>query len=161
MMRAAIVLSLLLVGCSSAPEPVDDDAAGRALEAAAHKAGIVGDIADATGVYAVGEDRLCMTGAAPRYRIGVSVDFGDGQRCIAHGTAQGRGALAIDLGDGCRLTATHNGDRLLFPVRAPAGCARYCQGRATLDTLALDRLSEASGEATRLRGADGKLLCAD
>jgi hypothetical protein len=161
MLRVAVVLALLLAACSPARDTGDDDAAGRALETSARKAGIIGDIADATGVYAVGEDRLCMTGAAPRYRIGVSVDFGDGQRCIAHGTAQGRGTLAIDLGDGCRFTATHNGDRLLFPVRAPAGCARYCQGRATLDTLALDRLSEASGEATRLRGADGKLLCTD
>jgi hypothetical protein len=161
MIRAALAPVVLLAACSPARDAREDDAAGRALEAAARNAGIVGDVAEATGVYAVGEDRLCLTGAAPRYRIGVSVDFGEGQRCIAHGTAKGRGDLAIDLGEGCRFTATRNGDRLLFPVRTPAGCARSCQGRATLDTLALDRLSEASGEATRLRGADGKLLCAD
>ena len=111
-------------------------------------------------ILAEGRD-ASLTGVAPRYRIGVSVDFGEGQRCIAHGTARGRGGLAIVLGEGCRFVATRNGDRLLFPVRTPAECARSCQGRATLDTLALDRLSEASGEATRLRGADGKLLCAD
>jgi len=161
MTRAAVALSLLLAACSPARDVRDEDAAGKALETAARAAGIVGDRADATGIYAVGEDRLCLTGTAPRYRIGVSVDFGEGQRCVAHGTAQGRDALAIDLGDGCRFTASRTGDRLLFPVRTPPACARACQGRATLDTLVLHRLSEASGEATRLRGADGRLLCAD
>lgn len=161
MIRGAVLLVSLLAACSPAQEVREDDSAGRALEAAARSAGIVSDVTEAAGVYAVGEDRLCLTGTAPRYRIGVSVDFGEGQRCLAHGSAQGRGDLALDLGDGCRFTATRNGDRLLFPVRTPAACARSCQGRATLDTLAFDRLSEASGEATRLRGVDGKLLCAD
>lgn len=161
MTRGAVMLVSLLAACSPARDAREDDTSGRALEAAARNAGIVSDVAEAAGVYAVGEDRLCLTGTAPRYRIGVSVDFGEGQRCLAHGSAQGRGDLAIDLGDGCRFTATRNGDRLLFPVRTPAACARSCQGHATLDTLALDRLSEASGEATRLRGADGKLLCVD
>lgn len=161
MIRGAVLLVSLLTACSPARDPREDDAAGRALEAAARDAGIVSDVAEATGVYAAGEDRLCLTGSAPRYRIGVSVDFGEGQRCIARGTAQGRGDLLIDLGQGCTFTAKRNGDQLLFPVRTPTACARSCQGRATLDTLALDRLSEASGEATRLRGADGKLLCAD
>ena len=161
MIRAALAPLLLLAACSPAHDTRDDDAAGRALEAAARDAGIVGEVAEASGIFAAGEDRLCLAGTAPRYRIGVSVDFGEGQRCIAHGTAKGRGDLAIDLGEGCRFTATRNGDRLLFPIRTPAACARSCQGRATLDTLTFDRLSEASGEATRLRGADGKLLCAD
>ncbi|MEH3121269.1 MAG: hypothetical protein PGN16_04680 [Sphingomonas phyllosphaerae] len=161
MIRGAAALALLLAACSPTPDAREDDTAGRALEAAARSAGIVSDVADATGVYAAGEDRLCLTGAAPRHRIGVSVDFGEGQRCIAHGTAQGRGDLTVDLGQGCNFLARRDGDRLLFPVRTPAACARSCQGRATLDALALDRLSEASGEATRLRGADGKLLCAD
>ncbi|WP_028965931.1 hypothetical protein [Sphingomonas phyllosphaerae] len=161
MRRGAVLLVSLLTACSPARDSREDDTAGRALEVAARHAGIVSDVAEAAGVYAVGEDRLCLTGTAPRYRIGVSVDFGEGQRCLAHGSAQGRGDLAIDFGDGCRFTATRNGDRLLFPVRTPAACARSCQGRATLDTLAFDRLSEASGEASRLRGADGKLLCAD
>ncbi|MFK3890187.1 hypothetical protein [Sphingomonas sp. NPDC079357] len=161
MICRAVVLLTLLAACSPAHDVREDDAAGRALEVAAHRAGLVSEVADATGVYAVGEDRLCLTGAAPRYRIGVSVDFGEGQRCIGHGIAQGRGDLTVDLGDGCRFTATRIGDQLLFPVRTPAACARSCQGRATFDTLSLDRLSEASGEATRLRGADGKLLCVD
>ena len=44
----------------------------------------------------------------------------------------------------------------------PMGEGSYkLQKAGQLDALALDRLSEASGEATRLRGADGKLLCAD
>ncbi len=161
MIRGAVLVVALLAACSPARDPREDDAAGRALETAARDAGIVSDLAEATGVYAAGEDRLCLTGAVPRYRIGVSVDFGDGQRCIARGTAEGRGDLLIDLGQGCTFTAKRHGDRLLFPVRAPAACKRSCQGRATLDALTLDRLSEASGEATRLRGADGRLLCAD
>ncbi|VXD03096.1 hypothetical protein [Sphingomonas sp. 8AM] len=159
MTRVAVALSLLLAACSATPVASDDDDAGRALESAARRAGIAGDMADAGGVYAAGDDRLCLVGSAARYRVGVNVDFGDGQRCIARGVARGRDALAIDLGNGCLFTATRNGDRLLFPPRSPPACARACQGRATLDALVLDRLSEAGGEAERLRGGDGKLLC--
>ncbi|MDR6787951.1 hypothetical protein J2Y58_001303 [Sphingomonas sp. BE138] len=155
------VLLVLLAACGQPADPVDDAAAGRALEAAARNVGIVADAADAAGVYAAGEDRACLTGAAPRYRIGVSVDYGGGQRCLAHGEARGKRNLTVDLGGGCRFTATRDGDRMSFPAQTPVACATVCQGRATLDALALDRLSEAAGEAARLRGADGKLLCAD
>ncbi len=161
-MWRALAALLLLGACARAPDTGDEAAAGQALEGAARNAGIVADARDAAGVYAAGEDRVCMTrSAADSYRIGVSVDYGEGHRCIAHGTAKGRPALDSDLGAGCRMPITRDGDRLLFPPRAPAACARLCQGRATLDALAVDRLSEADGEAARLRGADGKLLCAN
>lgn len=158
-MRRAIAAVLLLGACQRTP-PADEVAAGRALEAAARNAGIVGDPADAAGVYAAGDDRLCLTGAAPSYRIGISVDFGEGQRCLAQGLARGRDSLSLDIGKGCTMVVARDGDRLLFPARVPEACAHACQGRATFDALALDRLSEAGGEAARLRGADGKLLCA-
>ncbi len=157
-----MLAALLLAGCERSPEASDDAAAGRALEAAALDAGIVADPADAVGVYAAGEDRVCMARIAPdRYRIGVSVDYGAGQRCIAHGTARGRATLDVDLGAGCRVKVSHDGDRLSFPAQTPAKCAPLCQGRAALDALTVDRLSGAGGEAARLRGADGALLCTD
>lgn len=155
-----VLLPGLLAGCGPAAE-ADEAAAGRALEQAARTAGIVVDLADARGVYAAGEDRLCLTGAAPRYRIGVSVDYGEGQRCLARGDARGRGDLTIDLGQGCGFAVRRDGDRLLFPAKVPDACARACQGRASFDALAYERLSEAGGEAARLRGSDGKLLCGD
>lgn len=162
MRRALAALLLLLGGCERAPDAGEDAAAGRALEAAALNAGIVADAADAAGVYAAGDDRVCLTRtAANRYRIGVSVDYGEGQRCIARGTARGRATLDVALAGECRLTVTRDGDRLLFPARTPAACAPLCQGRATFDALAIDRLSEAGGESARLRGADGQLLCVD
>lgn len=157
----ASLLLALLAACGPKAGEGDDAAAGRALEAAARNLGLVADARDATGVYAAGEDRACLTGASPRYRIGVSIDYGDGQRCLAKGTARGKDDLAIDLGGDCRFTAARDGDRMTFPAQTPAACAAVCQGRATLDAVALDRLSEGAGEAARLRGADGKLLCAD
>jgi hypothetical protein len=161
-MRRALAAVLLVGACGRAPDAGEDAAAGQALETAARTAGIVADDRDAAGVYAAGEDRVCITRtAADRYRIGISVDYGAGQRCIARGVARGRTTLDAALGTGCRLPVARDGDRLLFPARAPAACAALCQGRATLDALAVDRLSEAGGEAARLRGGDGTLLCTD
>jgi hypothetical protein len=161
-MWRALVALLLLGACGRAPGADEDATAGQALEAAARNLGIIADPRDAAGVYAAGEDRACLTRTAgDRYRIGVSIDYGEGQRCIANGSARGTATLDADLGQDCRLPIARDADRLLFPARMPAACARLCQGRATFDALAIDRLSEAGGEAARLRGADGKLLCAD
>lgn len=166
-MRVALAGALLLLagGCDRAAE--SDDAAGRALETAAHAAGMIADAGAPTGVFAAGDDRICVTrgDAGERYRIGVSVDYGAGQRCIARGSAAGGSAaggarLAVDLGAGCRFDAGWDGDRLAFPATLPGGCARSCQGRATMDALYAERLSAAVGETARVRGADGRLLCA-
>ena len=157
--RAVGTLALLCGGCDGGMEHAAGD--GPALERAAREAGLVGDTANLTGVYAAGDDRVCVTrgaGAAAAYRIGVSVDYGPGQRCIARGTAGGR--LKIDLGRGCVFAAEAEGERLTFPTALPAGCARLCQGHATLEALSVERLSAAIGEAARLRDTDGKLLCA-
>lgn len=162
MRRAALVALLAVAACSRGSEEATEPTAGRALEAAALNAGLVSDTGDAGGVYAAGDDRVCLSETARRrFRIGVSVDYGEGQRCIAHGIASGGEALDIDLGNGCRFRATPDGERLAFPVPVPDACTALCQGRATLDGLAVERLSAAPGEAARLRGADGNLLCAD
>lgn len=164
-MRETLLAAIVLLSCGcerTAPRNADA-AAGRAMEAAARGAGLIDTARGASGVYASGDDRICVmqraTGA--RFRIGVSVDYGDGQRCVGRGTAVGREDLALDLGGDCRFHATHDGERLTFPAHVPAACARQCQGRATFDALSVERLSEAAGEAERLRGADGGLLCTD
>ncbi|KTT76788.1 hypothetical protein [Sphingomonas endophytica] len=160
MRRIAGLLALILAtGCSRPTAEAGEPTAGRALEAAARQAGMMGDSRDAAGVYAAGENRLCVARRGRRYDIGVSVDYGVGQRCVARGSAGGRDSLTIDFGTGCRFTARRDGDLLAFPTRVPDGCASLCQGRAALDGLMVERLSEAAGEAARLRGADGELLC--
>lgn len=137
--------------------------AGEALERAARTAGLVSDPRQVTpvGMFSSESDRVCIAPLdGTRRRIGVSIDYGDGQRCLARGTVSGRTALRMKLGDGCSFTARLDAERLRFPAVLPAACDRACTGRASLGALTAGRLSDAPGEALRARGADGALLCA-
>lgn len=157
-------LLLVLAGCDRAIEPVAQTAgAGQALESAAIDAGIVADPArlDPAGVYVSDTDQVCVVPTAGGgYAIGASVDYGEGQGCVARGTATGIETLAVDLGDDCRVTVRFDGTRLTFPANVPAACARACTGRASLAALNAERLSTAPSEAAALRDPTGKPLCA-
>ena len=167
MRHAAATLLLLLAGCDRAGDSVADPRGGEALEAAARAADLVADPARVlpVGVFTADGDRLCVVpqggGDESRYRIGASVDYGEGQRCTARGAATGRASLAVDFGGGCTFEAQGDRDRVIFPSVLPGACDRTCEGRATLAALRVERLSDAAAEAARLRGADGKLLCGD
>jgi hypothetical protein len=157
-------LLLLLAGCDQTVEPAaQDPSAGQALENAAIAAGIVTDPErlDPAGVYVSDTDRVCIVPKAGGvYVIGASVDYGDGQGCVARGTATGVETLKVDLGGDCRMTARFEGARLTFPAGVPAGCARACTGRASLAALNAERLSTAPSEALALRDAADRPLCA-
>lgn len=158
-----LAAAMLLAGCQrEAPPPPPPPGAGGDLERAALAAGLIADpaTADPTGVFQRGGDLVCLLPGDEAHVIGVSVDYGEGQRCVARGTARGRTSLAVDLGDGCRFDATLDADRLALPATLPAACDRACSGRATLAAVAVERLSAAGPEAARTRGADGALLCA-
>lgn len=167
MRHAAGALLFLLGSCGSADDRAADAGGGKALEKAARAADLVSDPAkvSATGAFAADADRICVVPRADvndaGYRIGASVDYGEGQRCTARGTARGGSALAVDFGSGCRFEAQADGERIVFPSILPAPCERMCEGRATLAALRVERLSDAPAEAARVRGADGKLLCED
>ena len=167
MRRTPVAALLLLAACGGSGNPTVDLEGGEALEKAARSAGLVADPARVTpvGVFVANADRLCVVparqGDDTAYRVGVSVDYGEGQRCAARGSAVRRDALAVDLGRGCRFDAQNEGDRIIFPRILPAACEAMCEGRATLAALRVDRLSDAAAEAARLRDADGALLCAD
>ncbi|MEH3046872.1 hypothetical protein [Sphingomonas adhaesiva] len=159
---------LLLAGCDRSGEAgAADPRGGQALEQAARTADLVPDPARVSpvGVFVADGDRVCVVpkgrDAEDGYRLGASVDYGEGQRCTARGAATGRSTMAVDFGSGCRFDAQSDGDRLVFPSVLPASCETVCEGRATLAALRVERLSDAAAEASRLRGADGKLLCAD
>lgn len=165
-MKLAGVAALAALSCLSA---CDRDAresdAGPALEQAARAAGMIGR-SGPTGVFASDSDRVCLVPLPDEgYRVGASVDYGEGQRCVAHGTARAAadrdGAVAVDFGGGCRFDATLTGDRLAFPAAVPEGCERLCSGRASLATLIGDRLSDSRAEAAAARDASGEPLCAD
>ncbi|GAA0731615.1 hypothetical protein [Sphingomonas japonica] len=159
-MRVALA-ALLLAGCSqiepsSAPKGPPD------LETAAIERGLVIDPAtvDLVGLYARAGDRLCITGGAGRYRIGAFVEYGEGQRCTARGTVARSGdTLTIAFGEGCRFDARYDGIRIAFPGRLPAACAQSCEGRASLEGLATERLSDSPSEAAALRDPDDRPLC--
>jgi hypothetical protein len=65
----------------------------------------------------------------------------------------------VRLGDKCRVSARFDGERIVFPAEAPAGCAALCTGRASLDAFTVERVSEAASEAGMLRAPGGRLLC--
>lgn len=158
---AAVATALvLLMGCDrSAPAPIVN--AGASLEIAARARGIVGDPTsiDPVGAYSGDTDRVCIVRSESEVRIGATVDYGEGQGCSARGTARGRGTLDIRLGDGCRFTATLDNDRIVFPAVLPPRCDRACRGRASLSSLAADRLSASEAEARSMPGPDGHPLC--
>ncbi|WP_425229904.1 hypothetical protein [Sphingomonas sp.] len=156
-----LALLLPLAAChQTQPQPAAATPGSR-LEAAARARGLVSDPAASSpvGSWANDSDRLCVAPAAGSLRFGVSVDYGDGQRCGASGNAERRGdRLRISFGD-CRFEARFEGDRIGFPAELPAACDRYCTGRASLTALTVERLSGAASEAQAVRGADGHLLC--
>ena len=160
--RAALGIAAagLLFGCERAAPPEAGNA-GAALEAAARARGLVGDpgtIAP-TGAYAGETDRVCIVPREDGYTIGAAVDYGEGQGCIARGTAQRKAKLEVRLGEDCRFTATLDGDRIAFPAVLPAACDRTCRGRASLSTLSAERLSASEAEARSLPAPDGQALC--
>ena len=164
MTRAGLLLMLATIvvgGCDRAPDVVRDGD-GPALERAAREAGVI-SAAGPAGVFASDTDRVCLLPLpGGTYRAGASVDYGENQRCIAHGTASDRadGTLAVDFGAGCSVNVTLDGDRLSFPAVVPEGCERRCVGRASLAALIADRLSDSRAEAAAARDPDGKPLCA-
>ncbi len=166
--RAAFGAALLLVGCHpGAPDPTAS-ATPQGLEAAAITAGVIPDPAstDLTGVYATGNDRICIVPSAKAYRIGVFVDYDETQNCGAAGVVTRDGdTLHVTLGagsdTGCSLDARFEGDRIVFPARVPDRCQQACRGRASIAALDVIRLSESAAEAATVRDARGRLLCGD
>lgn len=162
MIAPVFALALALMGCDREPaDPVVEDGAGRALEVAAIQVGMVANPArlDPVGAYASATDRLCIVGEGGSLRVGASVDYADGQRCVARGSATGRDKLRMDFGATCRFDALFDGGRVTFPATLPRGCDTRCTGRATLTALSADRLSGADAEARAMRGPDGEPLC--
>jgi len=161
-MRHAVALALMLAGCTSQPATDAETGAGAALERAARASGIVSDPSRVvpTGVYASGEDKVCLVPQGDdRYRIGASVDLGEQQHCVGRGTARGRDKLDVQMEEGCAFVASLDGDTIAFPAVLPAACDTMCEGRATLAALGATRLSDSVSEATRAVGSDGRPLC--
>ena len=161
MIRRAAWMLLLLGGCHRA-EPGAGATAGDRLEAAAVASGLVIDPAtrSLTGSWARETDRACVVPAGDNSRIGIAIDYGEGQACAGRGTLRRNGdSLYIRLGD-CRVQASFDGDRITFPGSVPAACERLCTGRASLAAMTVDRLSDSASEAATLRSPDGRLLCA-
>lgn len=107
-------------------------------------------------------DRACIVPAGRGVsRIGVLVDYGEGQGCVASGTLTRKGgALDIRLGDDCRIDAKFDGTRIIFPPAVPEGCRTVCRGRASLESFTVEQVSQSVSEAGTLRGVDGAPLCA-
>ena len=160
----AATLLLLAAGCdgrNDTPSPVGS--AGARLERAAIGAGLVIDPASRSivGAWARETDRACIVpdrgGEADR--IGVLIDYGEGQGCAASGTVGRDGdRLDLRLGD-CRLVARFDGERIVFPAEVPPACERLCTGRASLAAMTVERQSEAISEALNLRTPSGRSLC--
>lgn len=165
MRTAALVALVLLAACSSKQEAADvaTGGAGARLEQAAIAAGVVRDpaSADLTGVYANDPERVCVVPGASDFRIGVALDYGEGQQCSAVGSLKRAGdALKVDLGDGCAFEARFDGQGIKFPGALPDACQKKCTGRATMAGLSVDTLSSSLSEAMALSDAEGRALCA-
>lgn len=162
MRSAALATCLILVACGPPVSSSAVENAGVALERAAVARGLVADPAkvDPIGLYTSDSDSLCVVPAGGGYRVGASIDYGEGQGCSAAGTASGHATLAIRFGDACRLTARIEGDRVSFPATVPAGCDRFCTGRASLAALTADRVSGSAAEAESAVTPAGGALCA-
>lgn len=163
MKRAALAL-LLLAGCHAPPAEQESATPGDRIEAAAEAAGLVIDPASKSliGSWARDTDRACVVPSAKdggASRIGVLIDYGDGQGCAASGTVKRSGdRLDVRLG-ACRLTANFDGERITFPAAMPAACESLCTGRASLAAMSVERLSESQSEAAMLRAPNGRALC--
>jgi hypothetical protein len=165
---AAVAVALvLLAGCSRGSDEAavpTGGGAGARLEQAAIATGVIADpdSGDLTGVYARDLQRICVVPAATDFRIGVMLDYGQGQRCSGAGTVARDGArLHIDLGKGCRFDAGYDGERIAFPGALPDGCSALCSGRASLAGMAVDALSNSLSEALTVRDRRGRALCGD
>lgn len=169
MTRRALTLAVafMLVGCGRGGDDVDNSA-GERLETASIAAGLVADpaVVPLDGVWSRDTDRMCIL---PRSddksdsvrRIGVVLDYGEGQGCVASGTLERTGpALKVALGQ-CRFTARFDGDSIQFPAGLPTACNSLCTGRATLSALIVERVSASLAEARTLRSPGGKALCVD
>jgi hypothetical protein len=164
----------LLTSCQrDAPKPSATTPAPQGLEAAAIQAGVIPDPAstDITGLYASENDRICIVPSATAYRIGVFVDYDEQENCGGSGTVTRVGeTLHVTLGSGgggggeaaalCSFDARFEGDRIVFPARVPDACQKVCLRRASVAALDVARLSDSVSEASTLRDAKGRLLCA-
>lgn len=163
-MRSSVALVLLLAGCGREQPAAKPDTPGARLEAAAITQGLVVDTAMAAldGSWARDSDRVCIVGKERgEQRIGVVVDYGEGQGCSATGRVRLDGeTLDVEFRNGCRFAARFEGDRIVFPPEVPDGCAALCTGRATLAAVEVERLSASASEARTLRDRDGAPLCA-
>lgn len=155
----AVAAALLLAACGRGEPTATVEGGGAALEASARARGLVADAVERVGVFRTENDRLCLAPGKGGTLVGASVDYGQGQRCVARGSATGGGDLDVDFGGGCRFTARLDPDRLAFPAVIPEACARACSGRASLAAIRAERLSASAAEARQVRGADGDLLC--
>ena len=114
----------MLAGCSQPnPATVAADSPGGKLESAALAHGLVPDpTASIIGAWARDTDRVCVVPgrAGGDLAIGALVDYGEGQGCAASGIVKRSGGrLDIRFG-ACRMTATFDGDRIVFPPEVPA-----------------------------------------
>ena len=157
---------LILAGCGQGGDGADN-AAGERLETASIAAGLVADPAAAPldGVWSRDSDRMCISptgsGDGSTRRIGVTLDYGEGQGCVASGTLRRSGPeLKVAFGQ-CRFAARFDGDSIQFPASLPAACTTLCTGRATLSALIVERVSASLAEARTLRSPGGKALCVD
>ncbi|KQM65008.1 hypothetical protein ASE75_08100 [Sphingomonas sp. Leaf17] len=161
-MRRILALTLMVTACGPADPAGNDGSAGAALEAAAVTAGLVPDPTRAvlTGLWSRDSDRMCIVAGSGRdLRVGAIVDYGEGAGCAASGTAQrSTDTLAITFG-ACRIDATFDGERIVFPAEVPAACESLCTGRASLAALDVAQVSESVSEARALRGTTGQALC--
>ena len=152
-------LLLLLAACGrAAPAP---ETPGARLEAAAVTRGLVPDASGGSlvGSWASDSDRLCVVPNDDKLRVGVLIDYGEGQGCAATGEATRKGdRLRIAFGP-CRFEAEYDGERISFPAELPSACNAACTGRASLTALAVTRLSDSASEATTLRAPNGRALC--
>lgn len=157
-----IAAALALADCGEEPREAGGNTVS--LEAAARARGLVVDPADAplSGLYARGNDRLCMVEQGGAARIGMVSDFGDGLACAATGVARrSADSLSVELGaaNDCAFEAQFDGEHIVFPARLPEGCKRFCAPRASLSALSVGRLSASAPEAAALRDPNGRLLC--
>ncbi|PAX08482.1 hypothetical protein [Sphingomonas lenta] len=159
-----VLAALLLAGCGEDRATTNTASAGAKLEAAAIEAGLVPDPERATliGSWAADSDRVCVApGEGGRDRIGVLLDYGEGNGCVAAGGVRRAGdRLDVDFGR-CRVQARFDGERISFPASVPQDCERLCRGNATLSALSVARVSDSAAEAATLRTPSGRLLCAD
>lgn len=162
-MNRLAVLAVLLAGCGQGDRAASATSPGAALEAAAIEAGLVADPdrASLIGSWARESDRVCIVpGDGGRERVGILLDYGAGNGCVASGAIQrASGRLDVTLPN-CRIEARFDGERITFPATVESGCARYCSGNATMAAITVELVSPALSEAATLRAPSGRLLCA-